>query len=48
MKFEMGSLMVVLTRIPKSQKIIAVEWRSAPDTFSQFLKRAAFPGCKTF
>ena len=41
MKIEMGSLMIVLTLIPKSQKIITIEWRSAPDTFSPIWQRAA-------
>jgi hypothetical protein len=48
MKFEMGSPMMVLTLIPESKKIIIIEWRSAPDTFSLFLQGAASPTYKIF
>ena len=41
MKFEMGYLIMVSTLIPKFQKIIAIEWRSAPDIFKPFLLYAA-------
>jgi hypothetical protein len=40
MKIKMGSLMIVLTLIPKSQIIITIEWRLAQDTFSPILQRA--------